>query len=91
MFIAKVLEMDGETVEARIRARHSGDQRMMDMLKVITIVFPLPEIKTFQTISQAVYNFCEPVDELEEKIVRVEVQVDMSPGDVAREVLDRVK
>ena len=39
MFIAKVLEMDGETVEARIRARHSGDQRMMDMLKVITIVF----------------------------------------------------
>ena len=37
------------------------------------------------------YNFCEPVDELEEKIVRVEVQVDMSPGDVAREVLDRVK
>ena len=35
MCIEKVLEMDdGKTVESRIRARHSGDQRMMDMLKV---------------------------------------------------------
>ena len=35
MCIEKVLEMDdGKTVESRIRVRHSGDQRMMDMLKV---------------------------------------------------------
>ena len=38
MLIDKVLEMDAKTVEDRIRARHSGDQRMMDMLKVILIV-----------------------------------------------------
>ena len=41
MLIDKVLEMDAKTVEARIRARHSGDQRMMDMLKVILIFFNL--------------------------------------------------
>ena len=40
MSIEKVLEMDdGKTMESRIRARHSGDQRMMDMLKVILIFF----------------------------------------------------
>ena len=37
------------------------------------------------------YDFCEPVDEVEENIVRVKVQADMSPEDVAREVLGRVK
>ena len=36
------------------------------------------------------YDFCEPVDEVEEKIVRVRVEVDMSPQDVAREVLGRL-
>ena len=40
---------------------------------------------------QAVYDFCEPVDEVEENILRVRVQADMSPEDVAREVLGRVK
>ena len=40
---------------------------------------------------QAVYDFCEPVDEVEERIVRVKVQIEMSPEDVAREVLGRVK
>ena len=39
---------------------------------------------------QAVYDFCEPVDEVEEKIVRVRVEVGMSPQDVAREVLGRL-
>ena len=86
--IDKVLEMEAKTVEARIRARHSGDQRMMEMLKVILIVFF--SIKTCVTSSQAVYDFCEPVDEVEEKIVRVRVEVDMSPQDVAREVLGRL-
>ena len=84
--------MDAKTVEARIRARHSGDQRMMEMLKVILIVAQIVffSIKTCVTTSQAVYDFCEPVDEVEEKIVRVRVEVDMSPQDVAREVLGRL-
>ena len=35
------------------------------------------------------YDFCEPVDEVEE-IVRIKVEVEMSPQDVAREVLGRL-
>ena len=95
MLIDKVLEMDAKTVEARIRARHSGDQRMMDMLKVILVrrfkmsSFPLNE-NNCTNLSQAVYDFCEPVDEVEEKIVRVRVELEMNPQDVAREVLGKV-
>ena len=41
-------------------------------------------------IPQAVYNFCEPVDEVDEKIVRVRVEADMRPEDVAGLVLDSI-
>ena len=37
MCIDKALEMDEKTVESRIKARHCGDQRMMDMLKVAMV------------------------------------------------------
>ena len=43
------------------------------------------------TSPQAVYNFCEPVGEVEQGIVRVRVEIGMSPQDVAREVLGMVK
>ena len=38
MCIDKALEMDEKTVESRIKARHCGDQRMMDMLKVVMVI-----------------------------------------------------
>ena len=36
------------------------------------------------------YNLCEPVDEVDEKIVRVRVEADMRPEDVAGLVLDSI-